>query len=73
MLFFLHELLNALKYTSNNGQHETQKCSCQLLHSLHACLPRQLSTTIRLRFSCARPGRDIRRRRLRYHVVTTVN
>ena len=35
--------------------------------------PRQLSRTIRLRFSCARPGRDIRHQQLRYHVVTTVN
>ena len=64
---------DCLKHTSNDGQHEVQKCSCQLPHSQTRLSPRQLSRTIRLRFSCARPGRDIRHQRLRYHVVTTVN
>ena len=33
---------------------------------------RQLSSTIRPHFSCARPGRDTRNQRLRYHVVMTL-
>ena len=41
-------------------------------HSHTRLSSRQLSRTIRPHSSCARPGRDMRSQRLRYHVVMTV-